>query len=103
MTKLLQWLLGLAIMVAVWAAVLNGQVFPNPKEEFYFLKLLWPVGLVGVFGIYSILVSFLRRLDCSWGLNLKYSTKFQVIAYRVYNFNDCAEAAAELVMKILTL
>ena len=47
-------------------------------REFYQLILLLPVLLVGVFGVVSV----------------------AIIAYRVYTFNDCAEAASELQQQI---
>ena len=85
MTKLMEWLAGIAITLGLWLAILvermnssNSDSLWNIKPNAY-LVILWPVGLIAAFGIYSVLV----------------------IAKRVYDFNDCPEAAEELGKQIL--
>ena len=85
MTKLMEWLCGVAVIVGLWLAVLVERMNSSNTESVWNIKpypyivLLWPIGIVAAFGIYSILV----------------------IAKRVYDFNDCHEAAKELRRQIL--
>ena len=74
MTKLTEWLSGLVLLFGVWYSLLTEKIGSQFAQEHPLFVLLWPVGLVALFGIYSILV----------------------IAVRVYNFDDCLEAAEEL-------
>ena len=85
MTKLMEWLAGIAIILGTWMAILiermnseNTNIVWNVKPNAY-IVILWPIGLVAAFGIYSVIV----------------------IAKRVYDFNDCQEAAEELREQIL--
>lgn len=77
MTKLMEWLSGLALIFAVWFAVLTQNV-GNVAIDYPNTTFLWPLGLVIGFGIYSL----------------------SVIVYRVITFNDCPEAAEELKKQI---
>ena len=77
MTKLMQWLCLLALIVGVWFAILTQNV-GNLATDYPNLSFLWPIGLVIVVGI--------------WCLCL--------IVYRVLTFNDCPEAAEELQREI---
>lgn len=76
----MEWLAGLAAIVGLWVAVLFGRMNSTGVDSVWtiipypYLVLFWPIGLVAAFGIYSILT----------------------IAKRVYDFNDCTEAAEEL-------
>ena len=72
MTKLMEWLTGLLAIFAVWLSILFGSDLANTHPN---LTLFWPIlFLVIPFGLFSV----------------------AVIIYRVYNFNDCSEAAEEL-------
>ena len=69
----MEWLSLITVIIGVWFTILTQNVghlaidYPNAT-------FLWPLGLVVLFGIYAV----------------------SVIAYRVWTFNDCPEAAAEL-------
>ncbi|XP_023126989.1 dolichol-phosphate mannosyltransferase subunit 3 [Amphiprion ocellaris] len=74
MTKLLQWLFGVSLLVAGWALVsfdLLDLKLPQPYRE-----VAWPMPLYLLvsFGCYSL----------------------ATVGYRVATFNDCEEAAKEL-------
>ena len=72
MTKLMEWLTGLLAIFAVWLSILTGSDLAITHPN---LTLFWPIlFLVIPFGLFSV----------------------AVIIYRVYNFNDCSEAAKEL-------
>uniref|UniRef100_A0A6J0TXG1 Dolichol-phosphate mannosyltransferase subunit 3 n=1 Tax=Pogona vitticeps TaxID=103695 RepID=A0A6J0TXG1_9SAUR len=79
MTKLLQWLLILALLGAAWAALaLNlGGIKPLPPP---WDQVVWPLPtyLLVAFGCYSL----------------------GVVGYRVATFNDCEEASRELQAQI---
>ncbi|MEQ2186006.1 Dolichol-phosphate mannosyltransferase subunit 3, partial [Goodea atripinnis] len=74
MTKLLQWLLGVSLLGAIWTVVafdLLGLSLPRTYRE-----VAWPMPLYLLvsFGCYSL----------------------ATVGYRVATFNDCDEAAREL-------
>ncbi|XP_053302515.1 dolichol-phosphate mannosyltransferase subunit 3 isoform X2 [Pleuronectes platessa] len=74
MTKLLQWLLGVSLVLAAWAVVsfdLLDLSLPHTYRE-----VAWPMPLYLLvsFGCYSL----------------------ATVGYRLTTFNDCEEAAAEL-------
>ena len=72
MTKLMEWLTGLLAIFAVWLSILIGSDLAITHPN---LTLFWPIlFLVIPFGLFSV----------------------AVIIFRVYNFNDCREAAEEL-------
>ncbi|KAM6226119.1 dolichol-phosphate mannosyltransferase subunit 3 [Porphyrio hochstetteri] len=74
MTKLCQWLCGLALLGSAWAALAltpPGLRLPAPYRE---VLLPLPVYLLVAFGCYSL----------------------ATVGYRLATFNDCEEAAAEL-------
>ena len=72
MTKLMEWLTGLLAIFALWLSILFGSDLANTHPN---LTLFWPIlFLVIPFGLFSV----------------------AVIIFRVYNFNDCREAAEEL-------
>ena len=85
MTKLMEWLGGLALILGLWLAILLERTSSSNATSvlditpYPYLVLLWPIGLVAAFGIYSV----------------------AVIAKRVYDFNDCQEAAEELRRQII--
>ena len=85
MTKLMEWLAGLTVIIGLWIGILFERMNSSNAESIWdikpypYLVILWPIGLVAAFGIYSLLI----------------------IAKRVYDFNDCHEAAAELRQQIL--
>ncbi|NWH83083.1 DPM3 mannosyltransferase, partial [Piaya cayana] len=74
MTKLGQWLCGLALLGSAWAALAleaPGLRLPPPFRE---ALLPLPLYLLVAFGCYSL----------------------ATVGYRLATFNDCEEAAAEL-------
>uniref|UniRef100_A0A6M2E2D9 Dolichol-phosphate mannosyltransferase subunit 3 n=1 Tax=Amblyomma tuberculatum TaxID=48802 RepID=A0A6M2E2D9_9ACAR len=74
MTKLMQWLLGLSIFVAVWGALLSQRMGAADTHIW-----LLPVYTCVVFGVYAT----------------------SVVIYRVLTFNNCEEAATELKKQIV--
>ena len=76
LTKLVQWLILAGVIVSAWLSILTGGSkwsLDHPE-----LALLWPVILVAGFGLVSV----------------------AIIAKRVWDFNDCQEAAEELKKQI---
>ncbi|XP_035204837.1 dolichol-phosphate mannosyltransferase subunit 3-like [Stegodyphus dumicola] len=73
MSKLLEWLAGVALIISVWYSLLINNIFLKENDWHSWLV---PIYAVIAFGIYSLIV----------------------ILYRVYTFNDCPEAAEELKM-----
>ena len=68
----MEWLTGLLAIFAVWLSILFGSDLAHTHPN---LTLFWPILFIVIpFGLFSV----------------------AVIIYRVYNFNDCAEAAKEL-------
>ena len=59
MTKLVEWLSAIVVIVAVWYALLTQIIMPDFYVDHPLVACLWPVGLVALFGIYSIAVSTL--------------------------------------------
>ena len=78
MTKLMEWLTAIVLILAVWFSVITQNI-GNLAKDYPNLTFLWPLVLLVFFGIYSVLV----------------------ICYRVVTFNDCPEAAEELQKQIV--
>ena len=78
MTKLVEWLTGLALYFSVWYAILTGRLFADWSKQNGTLVLWFPILTLAVFGFYCVLT----------------------IAYRVATFNDCPEAAEQLKQEI---
>ncbi|KAH1018678.1 hypothetical protein HUJ05_006403 [Dendroctonus ponderosae] len=79
MTKLLEWLGGAGALGAIWLALLTNKIENPFFRDHYTFLLLSPIIVVGLFGLASLLL----------------------VLYRVYTFNDCNDAAAELQKVIL--
>ncbi|XP_050436646.1 dolichol-phosphate mannosyltransferase subunit 3 [Adelges cooleyi] len=73
MNKLTQWLVGLNIACALWLSLLLNK---NSKivNDYYFIIQFLPIIVIGLFGIYSVIV----------------------VLYRVATFNNCNSAAMDL-------
>jgi hypothetical protein len=56
MTKLVEWLSGLVLVIGMWYALLTEKIGSGFSEKQPLFVLLWPVGLVALFGFYSIAV-----------------------------------------------
>ncbi|XP_034255888.1 dolichol-phosphate mannosyltransferase subunit 3 [Thrips palmi] len=75
LTKLMQWALAFAAFTGLWATLVANAAQPeNYLHNHELLVLALPVILIGLFGLYAVFI----------------------ILYRVFTFNDCEEAAAEL-------
>ena len=74
MTKLMEWIGVFFIIVGIWYSLITEKIFPDLYRNNPNLVLMSPIFGLGLFAMYSVLL----------------------IAYRVYNFNDCFEAAEEL-------
>ncbi|TRZ19977.1 hypothetical protein HGM15179_007126 [Zosterops borbonicus] len=74
MTKLGQWLCGLALLGSAWAALALAPPGLQPPAPLRQALLPLPVYLLVAFGCYSL----------------------ATVGYRLATFNDCEEAAAEL-------
>ncbi|KAG8228932.1 hypothetical protein J437_LFUL007324 [Ladona fulva] len=78
MTKLMQWLLGASVLFAIWGSFVTKQVEIPILDKWSNLVLFFPVIAIILFGLYAAMV----------------------VLWRVYNFNDCEEAAKELLEQI---
>ncbi|XP_076029368.1 dolichyl-phosphate mannosyltransferase subunit 3 [Oratosquilla oratoria] len=78
MTKLMEWLTGAALIMGPWAAVVSEMIKNELTDKYFTIILLLPFIFLAIFGFVSL----------------------SIIAYRVYNFNDCEEAAQELQTQI---
>lgn len=78
MTKLMEWVTALVLLLSVWIAIYTKKWLPDLSRDHPILVLWFPVLAVAAFGIYSV----------------------GVIAYRVASFNDCEEAARDLQKEI---
>ncbi|XP_037801562.1 dolichol-phosphate mannosyltransferase subunit 3-like isoform X1 [Penaeus monodon] len=78
MTKLVEWLMGAVLILGPWTAVVTSTVKNEFTDQYFIYILLLPLVLVAMFGLVSV----------------------AIIAHRVYNFNDCNEAAEELTRQI---
>lgn len=74
MTKLMEWLTGAVVILGPWSAVVTNTIQNEFTKQYYLEILLLPFLLIALFGVVSV----------------------AIIAYRVYAFNDCREAAEEL-------
>ncbi|XP_055588758.1 dolichol-phosphate mannosyltransferase subunit 3 [Uranotaenia lowii] len=78
MTKLMEWLAAAAAFFGVYFAIVYRQVQHDLFDQ-YMLEIRWsPVILVLLFGMYSAFV----------------------VLYRTFTFNNCEEAAKELLEQI---
>jgi len=73
MTKLMDWISCLVVLLSVWCTVVFELVQGIPHNV-YNAVLVFPLVMIILFGLYSVLI----------------------IAYRVITFNNCVEAAEEL-------
>ncbi|XP_071356697.1 dolichol-phosphate mannosyltransferase subunit 3 [Trachinotus anak] len=78
MTKLLEWLFGVSLVVAVWALVSFDLLDLNLPQAYREVAWPMPLYLLVSFGCYSL----------------------ATVGYRVATFNDCEEAAKELLEQI---
>ncbi|XP_008336102.1 dolichol-phosphate mannosyltransferase subunit 3-like [Cynoglossus semilaevis] len=78
MTKLLQWLLGVSLLVAVWALVTWDLLDLSLPDTYRDVAWPMPLYLLVSFGCYSL----------------------ATVGYRVATFNDCEDAALELQQQI---
>lgn len=77
MTKLLEWLTGAVLFVGVWAYLFNTTPENSADYARHFVLFL-PIYALLAFAVISV----------------------SIIAWRVYTFNDCEEAAKELQQEI---
>ncbi|XP_058117318.1 dolichol-phosphate mannosyltransferase subunit 3 [Anopheles ziemanni] len=78
MTKLLEWLVAAACFLSVYVAIILRQVKHEVLEQYMFEIQLSPLFLLVLFGVYSA----------------------TVVLYRTFTFNNCEEAAKELMQQI---
>lgn len=78
MTKLMEWLFSVSLFLSIWIALVTRQVQSRLLDEWMFIIKPLPFIVVLMFGVYSL----------------------SVILWRVYNFNNCEDAAKELQMEI---
>ncbi|XP_019876263.2 dolichol-phosphate mannosyltransferase subunit 3 [Aethina tumida] len=74
MTKLVEWVTVLTVLLSIWYTLLTGKVAPTFVNNNYTLILYSPIIFVILFGLYAA----------------------TVVLYRTFTFNNCEEAAAEL-------
>jgi dolichyl-phosphate mannosyltransferase polypeptide 3 len=74
MTKLLEWVGVFGVLGAIWLSLVTNKVETGVARHYPNLILYSPVIFVALFGIYAVIV----------------------VLYRVFTFNKCEKAAAEL-------
>lgn len=74
MTKLVEWLLGVSVVLVAWAVVSFDLLDLNIPDTYREMAWPMPLYLLVSFGCYSL----------------------ATVGYRVATFNDCEEAAKEL-------
>ncbi|XP_037068557.1 uncharacterized protein LOC119089850 [Pollicipes pollicipes] len=74
MTMLMRWVFMAAVIFGPWMAIFTNRYQSPWLDQNRQMLLFYPFVLIAAFGVYSIVV----------------------IAWRVYNFNDCEEAALEI-------
>ena len=75
MTKLTQWLFCIILFLSLWLAVIGGYTPLKVARDQLIMIYLAPVLIVAAFGIVSLFI----------------------LAYRVITFNNCEQAARELI------
>ncbi|XP_055616020.1 dolichol-phosphate mannosyltransferase subunit 3 [Toxorhynchites rutilus septentrionalis] len=78
MTKLMEWLMAAFAFFGVYFAIIARQVQHEVLDQYMFEIKLSPLVLIVLFGIYSA----------------------TVVLYRTFTFNNCEEAAKELLEQI---
>ncbi|XP_058060175.1 dolichol-phosphate mannosyltransferase subunit 3 [Anopheles bellator] len=78
MTKLFEWFMAAACFLSVYFAIVLRQVKHDLLDQYMFEIKLSPLFLVMVFGMYSA----------------------TVVLYRTFTFNNCEDAAKELMEQI---
>ncbi|XP_035901861.1 dolichol-phosphate mannosyltransferase subunit 3 [Anopheles stephensi] len=78
MTKLFEWFMAAACFLSVYFAIILRQVKHDVLEQYMLEIQLSPIFLVLIFGLYSA----------------------TVVLYRTFTFNNCEEAAKELMEQI---
>ncbi|XP_003705653.1 dolichyl-phosphate mannosyltransferase subunit 3 [Megachile rotundata] len=74
MTKLMEWLLFITLFVGIWTAVITGNINSSFITEWQQVILFCPLIVLFLCGVYAAVI----------------------ILYRVFTFNNCEKAAAEL-------
>ncbi|XP_012267606.2 dolichol-phosphate mannosyltransferase subunit 3 [Athalia rosae] len=74
MTKLMEWAFVATVFFSIWTATITGSIQSPLIEKWRTTILYLPVILIILFGFYAA----------------------SVVLYRVFTFNNCEEAAAEL-------
>ncbi|KAK9892532.1 hypothetical protein WA026_020516 [Henosepilachna vigintioctopunctata] len=78
MTKLFEWLSALAILATIWISLLTNKVENSFSKEHPKLLLYTPLISLASFGLYAVFA----------------------VLYQTLNFNNCEEAAEELLKDI---
>ncbi|XP_001608296.1 dolichol-phosphate mannosyltransferase subunit 3 [Nasonia vitripennis] len=76
MTKLMEWLIVAFLLFGSWIALITGNIHSPTSLKWY--HYWFPIILLFLFGIYAALI----------------------VLYRVFTFNNCEDAAAELQKQI---
>lgn len=74
MTKLMEWAFVATIFFSIWTVAITGNIKSPLLNKWETVILYLPVILIFLFGLYAA----------------------TVVLYRVFTFNNCEEAAAEL-------
>lgn len=79
MTKLMEWLLFGTVVLGAWLAVVTGNIDSSLEGTgWHQIVFFFPIILLFLFGLYAV----------------------AVVLYRVFTFNNCESAAAELQQEI---
>ncbi|XP_017781975.1 PREDICTED: dolichol-phosphate mannosyltransferase subunit 3 [Nicrophorus vespilloides] len=79
MTKLMEWLSVLSVLISVWISCFTNRYKFEILDQYKEFILYLPFILIALFGLYAV----------------------AVVLYRVFTFNNCVEAAAEVQKQII--
>ena len=99
MTKLLEWLTGAVLFAGVWAYLFNSTPENSTDYARHFVLFL-PIYTLLAFAVSNFPFLFYFFSSISKYIILFQVVSVSIIAWRVYTFNDCEEAAKELQQEI---
>lgn len=94
MTKLLEWLSLFGVLFTIWFSLITNKIENSFVRDHYTFVLYSPVIFVLLFGV-NIVILFINMCTLL-SLTIFQLYAFTVVMYRVFTFNNCEDAAAEL-------
>lgn len=100
MTKLAEWLTGLAVFFGIYAALVTKQIKHHFIDDFYFEIQIFPLICIVLLGVSVSDCAILLVSDQLLFLCKRQLYAVITVLYRTFTFNDCTEAAEELQKEI---